>query len=138
MFWGLVDSGRALWGVPIEVVHGDGVTASEAKQEIEFDLAETSSVLQWFSGARCMWCAVQLLRDDFTVIIETRCNDSTIRTTRDTWLVSHFPNVHPVTFCHDPSLSCATTIIEECDCFVTVRIAVKVRFLCDAIVVHQT
>jgi 5'(3')-deoxyribonucleotidase len=133
-----VDSGWALWGVPNEVFHGDGVAATEAKQEIEFHLAEASSVLQRLGGARRMWCAVQLLRDDFTLMIETRCNDSTVCTTQHTWLVSHFPNVHPVTFCHDPSLSCATTIIEECDCFVTVRITVKVRFVCDAIVVHQT
>jgi hypothetical protein len=54
MFGGLVDSYRALGGVPIEVFHGDGVAASEAKQEIKLDLAEASSVLQRLGGARCM------------------------------------------------------------------------------------
>ncbi len=79
--WGIVDSGWALWGVPNEVFHGDGVAATEAKQKIEFHLAEASSVLQRFSGARGMWCAVQLLQNDLTVMVETRCNDSTVRTT---------------------------------------------------------
>jgi hypothetical protein len=37
-----------------EVFHGDGVAASEAKQEIKLDLAEASSVLQRLGGARCM------------------------------------------------------------------------------------
>jgi hypothetical protein len=52
--WGLLDSGWALGGVPIEVFHGDGVAATEVEQKIELDLAETSTVLQCFSGARCM------------------------------------------------------------------------------------